>query len=819
MSSDDEQDAFSGEINREASAILPQETLDAFDGDEIRARVFYEKYALKDAAGNALEKTPMEMWQRIAKAISDTEKDEQTKKKSFEDFMWLLSDFRFVPGGRILFGAGQSLRKVTLINCYVIAVRDDSIEGIFDWCKEAARTYSYGGGVGTDISVLRPKGAPVHNAALLSTGSVSFMEIMSETTHTIGQAGRRGALMITIRVDHPDIFDFIHVKQNLDKVRYANISVRVTDEFMRAVENDSEITLWFENDRTGRIERRVRARDIWDELTKAAWAWAEPGVMFWDNITRESPTEYNGMNVITTNPCAEQPLQNYGACDLGSINLSAFVVNPFSANAKIDMELLEKATRIGVRFLDDVLEYNMDKHPLKEQTEAARNSRRIGLGFTGLADMFAKLRIKYDSDEALDFADKLFEQIKNWAYDESTELAKEKGAFPLFDKEKHLSRPFIQRLSSSVKDKIAEYGIRNAAVLTAPPVGSGAVLAGTSSGIEPIFAFSYTRRSESLSKTEFKVYHPLVKQYMKLNGIDDESKLPEYFTVAYKIDPMFRVRMQGTIQKHIDSGISSTVNLPREATADEVSKIYIEAWKAGCKSITVYREGSRQDILKVSESETESKTESDTASKALNRAETEVAAWARPETMTGKTVKLVLPQGSIYVTVNFDSNGMVKEVFVNMGRAGSQEKSYSEAIGRIISRYLQAGGDVKNIINSIKGIRANDSITWYRGIKLYSVPDAIAKAIEVAMGISGIITNPLDSMQSDGKQLQVNAEEKEKQNKSENEHEEDTIAEEGVQGDENKAIKAEICPACGERTLVYENGCYICKNCGYTKCE
>ncbi|MGC8629206.1 MAG: adenosylcobalamin-dependent ribonucleoside-diphosphate reductase [Candidatus Micrarchaeia archaeon] len=803
---DDENDAYAEEANRQAGPkALPQETLDFFGGDEIRARVFYEKYALKDEKGNALEKTPKDMWQRIAKAIATVEPDEAKRSKAYEDFLWLLDNFRFVPGGRIEFGAGQENRKTTLINCYVIALKDDSIEAIFDWCKEAARTYSYGGGVGTDISILRPKGAPVHNAALYSSGSVSFMEIMSETTHTIGQSGRRGALMITIRVDHPDIFDFIHVKQNLDKVRYANISVRVTDEFMKAVEEDKDITLWYENKVIGRIEKKVRAKKIWDELVQSAWAWAEPGIMFWDTMKRESPSEYNGMEIVTTNPCAEQPLQDYGACDLGNLNLSAFVLNPFTEKAALDWEALEKATRLGVRFLDDVLDYNADKHPLLQQAEAAKNTRRIGLGFTGLADMFAKLRIKYDSEEAITFADKLFETIKNWAYDASTDLAGEKGAFPLFDKDKHLSRPFVQRLSEEVKKKIAQHGLRNVALLTAPPVGSGSVLAGTSSGIEPIFAFSYTRRSESLSKGEFKVYHPLVKQYMDMAGIDDESKLPEYFVTAYKIDPEFRVRLQATIQKHIDSGISSTVNLPRDIKPEEVGKIYMSAWKQGCKSITVYREGSREDVLKA---ETKQQPQQQSQQAAAQE-------WERPETMVGKTVKLVLPQGSLYVTVNFDESNNVKEVFVNMGRAGSQEKSYSEAIGRMISRYLQAGGDIKNVISSLKGIRANDAISWYRGIKLYSVPDAIAKAIEIATGMSSFAATPLGSESeqgSTGRQMQVN------EPADEEAKEEDKSASGETENKEGE-IKPEVCPVCGEKTLVYENGCYICKNCGYTKCD
>ncbi len=807
MAADEEQDAFAEAVNREPGPkSIPQETLDFFGGDEIRARVFFEKYALKDEQGNALEKTPVEMWERIAKAISGVEANQEAREKAYNDFLWLLTDFRFVPGGRIMFGAGQQKRRATLINCYVIAIKEDSIEGIFDWCKEAARTYSYGGGVGTDISILRPKGTPVHNAALFSTGSVSFMELLSETTHTIGQAGRRGALMITIRVDHPDIFDFIHVKQNLEKVRYANISVRVTDEFMKAVENDEDFTLWYENNVIGRVEKKVKARAIWNELIHSAWKWAEPGIMFWDTMKRESPSEYNGMEIVTTNPCAEQPLQNYGACDLGNINLSVFVKDPFTEKASVDWEALEKTVRIGVRFLDDVLDYNEPLHPLKAQAEAAKNTRRIGLGFTGLADMFAKLRIKYDSEEALKFADELFEKIKNWAYDQSTELAKEKGPFPLFDKDKHLSRPFVQRLNDELKKKIAEYGLRNVAILTVPPVGSGSVLAGTSSGIEPIFAFSYTRRSESLSKGEFKVYHPLVKQYMAFAGIESEEELPDYFVPAYKIEPAFRVKLQATIQKHVDSGISSTVNLPRDISEEAVGEIYMLAWKTGCKSITVYREGSREDILSLESSKKEEQ-------------QSKTQTWERPETMVGKTVKMVLPQGSLYVTVNFDEGGNVKEVFANMGRGGSQEKSYCEAIGRLISRYLQAGGSIDNVLKSLKGIRANDSITWYKGLKLYSVPDAIAKAIEIAIGAATFATGSLkeatkaEDSSALGHQLQVSSEEGVKS--GEGKENVNTKAEAG----QAEEIEPSVCPVCGEKTLVYENGCYICKNCGYTKCE
>jgi len=760
---------------------IPKETLDFFNGDEIRARVFYEKYALRDENGETLEKLPSEMWERIARSIASVELDDIKKTDWTEKFVWLLQDFRFVPGGRIMFGAGAK-KRATLLNCYVIPIKDDSIESIFDWCKESARTYSLGGGVGGDISVLRPRGTPVNNSAINSTGSVSFMAIMSETTHTIGQAGRRGALMITMRVDHPDIFEFVKIKQNLSSVRYANISVRVTDEFMRAVEEDGDFTLKFENDVVKKMERKIKARELWGLLIKSARDWAEPGLMFWDTIKKYSPSEYNGMEVITTNPCSEQPLQGYGACDLGSLNLPLFVLDPFTDNARMDWASLEKATRYAVRFLDNVTDYNSDKHPLPAQKDAVGKSRRVGLGVTGLADMLAKLRIKYDSDEAVQAVDKLFEMMKNTAYDESIEIAKEKGPFPLFDKEKHLSMPFVQTLNEDIRQKIAKNGLRNVALLTIPPVGSGSVLAGTSSGIEPIFAFNYTRRSESLSKEYFKVYHPLVLEYMRIVGIMDDTKLPEFFVPAHKIDPRFRVKLQGTIQKHVDSAISSTVNLPADTTVEQVGEIYINAWKAGCKGITVYREGSRQGILIKDEKETK-------------KAGPQEARWRRPQALTGKTVKLKLQHESLYVTANLDEDNVIREVFVNMGHTGSQEKSYTEAMGRLISNYLQLNGDIKAVIESLKGIRATDSISWDRGIKLYSVPDAIAKALEMALGITNFKITLLSEQGKDavdGHQLSVSREPGE--------------------------VKPGTCPECGEHMLVYESGCYTCKNCGYTKC-
>ena len=343
---------------------------------------------------------------------------------------------------------------------------------------------------------------------------------------------------------------------------------------------------------------------------------------------------------------------------------------------------------------------------------------------------------------------------------------------------------FVRNLSDQVKQKIEKNGMRNVSLLTVAPVGSGSVLAGTSSGIEPIFAFSYTRRSESLSKEFFKIYQPVVLDYLRITGLKDDSKLPDFFVASHTIKPEFRIKMQATVQKHIDGSISSTVNLPSNTTSEQVGEIYMQAWKAGCKGITVYREGSREGILISKEEEQKKK-------------QLRMEMWKRPQVMVGKTVKLKMQQASLYVTANFDEDSKMHEVFVEIGHTGSQEKSYTEAIGRLISRYLQLNGSIKAVIDSLKGIKANDSISWDRGMKLYSVPDAIAKALEIATGASSLKATPLSEQSSqvgDGYQLTVEG------------------------GSSGAGPKPETCPECSEQTLVYENGCFACKNCGYTKC-
>ena len=757
--------------DKTAEAELYPPSLEDFFKDELRVRVFLDKYSLKDETGKPVEKSPVEMWRRVSHELASIEPSDEKRRVWERNFYWLLQDFRFVPGGRILFGAGQR-RRSTLLNCYYIPIKADSIEDIFEWCKEAARTYSFGGGVGTDITLLRPRGTPVNNAAVVSSGSVSFMELFSVTTGTIGQAGRRGALIITTRVDHPDVLDFIEIKKDLRKVNHANISVLITDEFMKAVEKDEIFELHFESDKA-KVSKKTRAREIWEKLVRNARDTAEPGLIFWDTVKRESPTEYNGMEVHGFNPCSEQCLEDYGCCCLGSVNLSAFVLDEFSDKATIDWEGLEKAVRFGVRFLDNTLDYNAERHPLPPQKTASLWSRRIGIGFTGLADMLIKLRMKYDEDEAVNFVDKLFERIKNIAYDASSDIAVEKGSFPAFDPEKHLSQPFVQRLDPKVLERIPQ-GLRNACILTIPPVGSGSILAGTTSGVEPIFALSYLRRSKSLSQQEFKVFHPLLRSYMQKHGLTREEELPSFFVTSHKIKPELRVKMQGAMQKHIDSSISSTVNLPEDITTEEVGKIYFQAWRLGCKGITVYREGSREGILVTEQAAKQQPLPavSSPASVTLQPSVTKPpTALERLRILKGETIKLKLSQGSLYVTANTDQSGSIKEVFVTLGKSGGEDLAQAEALGRLISLYLQHGGELSGVIHTLKGIHGRYS-TFDNGLQLLSVPDAVAKALEIMSGTS----------------VQVE-------------------------------MKLSRCPDCGDETLIFESGCYKCTSCGFSKCD
>ena len=520
----------------------------------------------------------------------------------------LIRDRKFLFAGRIL--ANRGLPKdginVTYSNCYVLQPPQDNIESIFDTAKYIARTFSYGGGVGIDISNLRPKGAKVHNAAKTTTGAVSFMDLYSMATGLIGQKGRRGALMISMDVNHPDIEDFIDIKTDLDRVTKANISVRINDEFMDAVLNKTMYECKFiVNSGQEVITKEVDAHKLFMKLITNNWDYAEPGILFWDNIennhllSADKEFKYAGVN-----PCAEEPLPAGGSCLLGSINLSEFVTEPFTQHATFDNDKFKECVRDCVVGLNEVLEEGLPLHPLEQQKESVSKYRQIGLGVMGIADMLIKLGIRYGSDEAVKLCEELSNMMLNEAVKQSALLAKEYGPFEKYNEEVIFnSKFFINNISDEVKELVREYGLRNSQLLTIPPTGSISTMLGISGGIEPIFNLSYFRKTESVHDEDvvYKVYTQVVKEYMDINGISNEEDLGDIFVTAMNLKAEERIKMQGAWQKNIDASISSTINLPNEATIEDVYDIYVNAWKNDLKGITIYRDGCKRSGILTNE--------------------------------------------------------------------------------------------------------------------------------------------------------------------------------------------------------------------------
>lgn len=517
----------------------------------------------------------------------------------------LIRERKFLFAGRILANRGlhRDNIKVTYSNCYVLEPPKDNLESIFDTAKNLARTFSYGGGVGIDISNLRPNGAAVHNAAKTTSGAVSFMDLYSMTTGLIGQKGRRGALMISMDISHPDIEEFIDVKTDLEKVTKANISVKISDEFMEAVKNKEKYICRFVMEPTKEeITKEVDAYELFMKLVKNNWDYAEPGMLFWDNIRKyhllseDKEFKHDGVN-----PCAEEPLPAGGSCLLGSMNLSEFVVESFTDNAIFDMEKFKACVEDCILGLNEVLEEGLYLHPLEQQQKSVSQYRQIGLGVMGIADMLIKLNIRYGSEESIDLCDKISKCMLNSAMKKSALLAKERGAYEKYNEEAIFKSPFfINNIDEDVKELVKKHGLRNSQILTIPPTGSISTMLGISGGIEPMFNISYTRKTETLHSQDvyYKVYTPIVKEYMNLKDITDENQLPNIFVTAMSLKPEERIAMQAAWQKHIDASISSTINLPYEATIEDVYNIYMSAWENKLKGITIYRDGcERSGVL------------------------------------------------------------------------------------------------------------------------------------------------------------------------------------------------------------------------------
>ena len=749
-----------------------------YEGDTLGADVLKNKYLAP------WESHPYELWQRQAKALASVEKTKKLKKEWEDKFYSILEDFKFTPGGRIMHGAGREDITTTLNNCYVVGIKDDSINSIYKTIQEEARTYKYGGGCGHDLSVLRPSGDAINGTGGESCGPVGFMNLFSENTNTIAQHGRRGANMQTLRIDHPDIEKFISIKMDdINMVKYSNISVLLTHEFMQAVENDTDFDLKYED----KVYKTVKAKELWQTIIDCAHSSAEPGLLFWDTMTDYHNAEYCSP-LVSTNPCAEQPLPDGGCCNLGSINLDRYVDD--KGNFKI--EEFKDTVGIATRFLDNVIDYNLDRHALDTQKQNAKNDRRVGLGILGLGDMLVRMGIKYDSEDALQTIDQVMKIFCDTAYETSSELAREKGSFPHFKWSGYRKSKFVKNLPKSLRDKIKDDGIRNSTVLTVPPTGSGAIVARVTSGIEPIFATSYKRRvkkNDGFGRDfdEYKVYHPIIE---KLFG--DDENLPEHVVTAHDIDPYFRVKLQGVIQKYIDSSISSTVNLKQEITKETVADIYLTAYKANLKGITVYREGSREGIL-ITEDKKENdsvKTESQIAADLSN----DKTPRLRPIETNGITRRIRTGEGTLYITINQDENGLC-EVFTAIGKAGGNAAAQSEAISRLISLALRSGLDPNAIVKQLKGI-SGPNPTWEGGRLILSTPDAIGKA--------------LDDYLKENRADNSNGVVKEKVRI--------TMAQESsVQEHAYECAEGQSHADC--QNVINEGGCLTCRECGWSKCD
>ena len=759
-----------------------------YDGDNLGADVLKNKYLAP------WESHPYELWQRQAKALASVEKTKKLQKHWEKKFYSILEDFKFTPGGRIMHGAGREDITTTLNNCYVVGIKDDSINSIYRTIQEEARTYKFGGGCGHDLSVLRPSGAEINGTGGESCGPVGFMNLFSENTNTIAQHGRRGANMQTLRIDHPDIEKFISIKyDDINMVKYSNISVLLTHEFMDAVEKDSDFDLKYEN----KVYSTIKAKELWEKIIDCAHSSAEPGLLFWDTMTDYHNAEYCSP-LVSTNPCAEQPLPDGGCCNLGSVNLERYV----DEKGNFMIEEFKDTIGIATRFLDNVIDYNLDRHALDTQKENAQNDRRVGLGILGLGDMLVRMGIKYDSEDALQTIDQVMKIFCDTAYETSSDLAKEKGSFPYFKWSGYRKSKFVKNLPKNLRDKIKEDGIRNSTVLTVPPTGSGAIVARVTSGIEPIFATSYKRRvkkNDGFGREfdEYKVYHPIIE---KLFG--DDENLPSHVVTAHDIDPYFRVKLQGVIQKYIDSSISSTVNLHQDIKKETVADIYMTAYKANLKGITVYREGSREGILITDDDNKKDDKTQEEASLAINNQD-EKRPRIRPNETVGITRRMRTGEGQLYITINQDDNGLC-EVFTTIGKAGGNAAAQSEAISRLISLALRSGIDPNAIVKQLKGI-SGPNPTWEDGRLILSTPDAIGKALD----------DYLREDNNSGQALDNNPESKKSPI---------TMATSEEVNDLNEQVtdftfkNISTCPDCGS-SVMHEAGCVTCPGCGFSKCE
>ena len=739
----------------------------------IAAQIWDMKYRFKQADGTPIDGTVEDTWRRIARALASVEKTPSEWEDRFYD---ALEDFKYLPAGRITAGAGTG-RSVTLFNCFVMGTIPDNMGGIFDALKEAALTMQQGGGIGYDFSTIRPRGAEVKGVAADASGPLSFMDVWDAMCRTIMSAGsRRGAMMAKMRCDHPDIGDFIGAKQDSARLRMFNLSVLVTDPFMEAVKADGPWELKFD----GKVYKSVKAQDLWNKIMRATYDYAEPGVIFIDRINQMNNLSY-AETIAATNPCGEQPLPPYGACLLGSINLARLVTDPFGKGASLDEEKLEDLVRLAVRMMDNTVDAS--RFPLAQQASEAEAKRRIGLGVTGLADALLMTGLRYGSEEAAKQTEHWMHRIARAAYLASVELAKEKGAFPLFDADKFLASGNMQHMDADVREAIAKHGIRNALLTSIAPTGTISLYAGNvSSGIEPVFAYAYKRKvlQKDGSRTEEEVVDYAVQHWRERFG---DKPLPEHFVNAQTLPPLDHVRMQAAAQKWVDSSISKTINCFKD--------VYMAAWDQGCKGCTTYRPNAvTGSVLSVSEKEDQA-PDADKGAEVVYLSEP----LDRPQSLDGATYKLKWPDSehAIYITINDIVQGGVRrpfEVFINS--KNMEHFAWTVALTRMISAVFRRGGDVSFVVEELKAVFDPRGGAWMQGRYIPSILAAIGGVIERHMIAIGFLEGEGLGLKSDPKS-QVMA--------------------------VGEAPRGPACPACGQFGMQMIEGCLTCPNCGHSKCS
>ncbi len=729
------------------------------------------------------------------------------------DIRRMIEEKKFLFGGRILSNRGLQSKgkKISFSNCYVITPPQDNIESIFACATKLARTYSYGGGCGIDISGLSPRGASISNAAKETSGAVSFMELYSLVTSLIGQNGRRGALMISIDCSHPDVEEFIDLKTDLEKVTKANISVRISDDFMEAVKENGNFRLHYRREETGQlIEKTVRARDLFHHIAETNWDYAEPGALFWDRIKSWnllSGTEdfaYAGVN-----PCAEEPLPAGGSCLLGSINLAEFVLNPFTETASFDFSSFKECVRISVKALNEVLEEGLPLHPLAEQQESVADWRQIGLGIMGLGDMLIKLGMIYGDADAVELCGRIGFAMADTAIATSARLAKELGKFPRCNTEKIMETAFFQaNTTEPTRELVRKYGLRNSQLLTIAPTGTLSTMLGISGGIEPIYANYYERKTESLHGTDvyYRVYTPIVETYMERHGLVDDSQLPEYFVTAMSLDYRQRIQMQAAWQQHIDASISSTVNVPSQFTVEETESLYLYAYEMGLKGITIFRDGcKRTGILSTRVKKGVS------AGEGLGRGEI----IRVNDDVVGKKRKLITGCGSLHCIALFDPHtGALLEIYLSKGSTGGCN-NFMIGLSRMISISARGGVDIYTIIDQLNSTGSCPSYTVRRATK-----GDTSKGSCCPMAVGNALLDMYNEVQEEIARRNEETRDKPLPKKPKPK----AVVPVAPALQEGKAALPEeeqpgmTCPQCGE-TLIFEGGCNICKGCGWSRCH